>query len=134
AAVRMATELGVTTIRLATTERSVPRLEGGQEEKKLERLSRIALEASRQSERDRAPTVLAPLPLLEAAAEVDVSFDRFVAAERATAPGPRVTKDGAALVVGPEGGFTEAELEALRALGFVPVSLGTTILRVSTAV
>jgi 16S rRNA (uracil1498-N3)-methyltransferase len=134
ASVRMATELGVTTIRLALTERSVPRLDGGQGATKLERLRRIALEASRQSERDRAPSVLSPVPLLEAAAGVDPSFDRFVAAERAEAAGPRVTREGAAVVIGPEGGFTEAELEALQALGFVPVSLGLTILRVSTAV
>jgi 16S rRNA (uracil1498-N3)-methyltransferase len=134
AAVRVATELGATSIRLAVTERSVPRLEGGRDEKKLERLRRIALEASRQSERDRAPSIHPLAPLLEAASAVDRSLDRFVAAERAVAAGPRVTREGAAIVIGPEGGFTERELSALQALGFVPVSLGPTILRVSTAV
>jgi 16S rRNA (uracil1498-N3)-methyltransferase len=134
AAVRMATELGATSIRLAITERSVPRLEGGQEAKKLERLLRIALEASRQSERDHAPSVHAPRPLLEAAAAVDRSFDRFVAVERADAGGPRVTREGAAIVIGPEGGFTPGEVRDITELGFVAVSLGPTILRVSTAV
>ena len=134
AAVRMATELGVTTLRLAVTERSMPRAEGAQEAKKLERLARIALEASRQSERDEAPTLLPPRPLLEAAAEVDPTVDRFVAAERSGAPGPRVSTAGAAIVVGPEGGFSSAELAALEELGFRAVSLGPTILRVSTAV
>jgi 16S rRNA (uracil1498-N3)-methyltransferase len=37
------------------------------------------------------------------------------------------------LAVGPEGGFEEVELEALKAGGFVPVSLGRTILRFETA-
>lgn len=134
AAIRMATELGATAIRLAITERSVPRLEGETDEKKLARLRRIALEASRQCERDLAPEIHPPKPLLDAAADVDPSFDRFVAAERADAPGPTVRAHGAAVVVGPEGGFTEGELASLLALGFVPISLGPTILRVSTAV
>jgi 16S rRNA (uracil1498-N3)-methyltransferase len=59
--------------------------------------------------------------------------------ERPDAPGLRSTLEGksnsaAALAIGPEGGWTEAEISAARAAGFVEASLGQNILRTETAV
>ncbi|HEX7153740.1 MAG TPA: 16S rRNA (uracil(1498)-N(3))-methyltransferase [Thermoanaerobaculia bacterium] len=47
---------------------------------------------------------------------------------------PRSVEEAVTLAIGPEGGFIEAEVESLRRVGFVPVSIGARILRVETAV
>ena len=47
---------------------------------------------------------------------------------------PRQISQAAVLAIGPEGGFIEREVETFRDIGFTPVSLGTRILRVETAV
>jgi 16S rRNA (uracil1498-N3)-methyltransferase len=58
----------------------------------------------------------------------------FAAIERSDAPPPAAAAGARALLVGPEGGFTPAELEALRAHPFVTsASLGPRILRADTA-
>jgi 16S rRNA (uracil1498-N3)-methyltransferase len=56
------------------------------------------------------------------------------AIERSDAPAPRRPTGPAALLVGPEGGFDQRELDALRRLPFLlPASLGPRILRAETA-
>jgi len=70
-----------------------------------------------------------------AAADADA---RFCLWENATDPlGPQLSdviarRGSLAFAVGPEGGLTEAEVEAARVSGFAPVSLGRFILRTET--
>jgi len=122
------TELGVDRIRFLTFARSV-RVANFP----LDRLRRVAVEASKQSGRLFLPDVLPPAPFeafLDQANEFDV---RIFGTHEHTATLPR-WRDGTALyVVGPEGGFAPSETDALAAHGFVPVRVGENILRIETA-
>ncbi len=130
AIVRATTEVGVSSIHLAISTRCVAR-PSAKASDKLRRLRRIATEAARQSGRATVPEVLAPASLFEVAARAPQTVRRLVAA-----PGGRAIGDPGAdawLVVGPEGGLSEAEIVHLEELGFERVSLGPTILRTETA-
>jgi 16S rRNA (uracil1498-N3)-methyltransferase len=128
--VRMTTELGVGAIELAKSERTIPAPSGERAEARIERLSRIALEAARQCERDDVPSIRGPRPLLEAAA--DDAKQKLVFARRGDAV-PALEKAPVRLVVGPEGGLSEGEIDALVGLGYTPCTLGPRILRAETA-
>ncbi len=98
-----------------------------------DRLAAIAAEAAEQSERLTVPVLheLRPLPALLDAWPADRPL--FAAVERSgAAPPPAAARAG--LLIGPEGGFTEAELDLLRGCPFVtPVGLGPNVLRAETA-
>jgi 16S rRNA (uracil1498-N3)-methyltransferase len=125
--VRQATELGVTMIQPILTERTnTARVNLG-------RLASIAEEAAEQCERLTVPVLRPPVPLAAALAERPAGEILAVAAERSAASWPSRPAD--ALLVGPEGGFTPAELDGLRRHPFVvEISLGPRILRAETAV
>jgi 16S rRNA (uracil1498-N3)-methyltransferase len=129
--VRMATELGVHALRLADSERSVPRL--GADSPKLERVRRIALEACAQSEQAWAPELSAPQPLAAAAAAAPPSADKFVFWEASRAALGSTQAREVWAIVGPEGGLCDHEVDVLAGLGYTPVGLGGGILRVETA-
>jgi len=132
--VRMSTELGVSAIQLATSERTVGRIEGSAVVKRLERLCRIAREAARQSGRAQIPDVLPPVPLLEAAARAPEAAARIVMWEESQQPLPtRIDAACAWIVIGPEGGVSEAEISRLTELGFGHRRMGQSVLRVDTA-
>ncbi len=130
-AVRGATEVGVAAIHLAVSRRSVARPTAEAFLKRLDRLERIAQEASRQSGRAAVPDLLPPAPLAEVAARAPSSARRLVCAPG----GGEISSGGdvAWVIVGPEGGLSDAELGALEAAGWSRVSLGETILRTETA-
>jgi 16S rRNA (uracil1498-N3)-methyltransferase len=135
-AVEKATELGVTRIVPVAATRSERGLfEGGQ--KRVERWRRIGHEASEQSRRLQAPEIDAPVKLIQALR--DDSRHRFWCDERPGAP-PLVEAfqpsagDSSALLIGPEGGWTDPEREQFAAAGWRGVSLGPLVLRAETAV
>lgn len=130
------TELGAQGFIPVACERSVVKLDG-KEERKLERWQRIVEEAARQCGRADVPTVQGPLPLVKS---MDLLQDTQVLvldeeetavplSEAARAAGERPL----ALVVGPEGGLSRAEVSQLIARGARPVTLGRLILRTETA-
>jgi len=139
-AVEKATELGVSRILPVAASRSERGLfEGGQ--KRVERWRRIAHEASEQSRRWRVPEVEAPVRLpevLNVALNGD-STHRFWCDERPGAP-PLTTAfhprpgDSTALLIGPEGGWTDPERAQFAAAEWFGVSLGPLVLRAETAV
>lgn len=106
--------------------------------KRRERWERILIEASQQSRRDALPVLLGPVSLGEATRwEADV---RLLLDEAASAPPllgslpvPVKAADRVALMLGPEGGWTDEERAAIAAAGWTPVSLGPQILRAETA-
>jgi 16S rRNA (uracil1498-N3)-methyltransferase len=103
--------------------------------KRSERWARIARESSQQSRRVQIPEILPAVRFedcLEAAAE-----HRFFLDEGAAPPLlreiPGERSDTAALLVGPEGGWTDAERAQAIAAQWLPVSLGPLVLRAETA-
>jgi len=126
--VQKATELGAARLVPVLTARS------GAERINADRLARIAREAAEQCERLDLPDIAAPAPLPAVLAAWPPDRTLHAAIERERAPPLRPASGPAALLVGPEGGFAPAELDALRAHPFVlPVSLGPLILRAETA-
>jgi 16S rRNA (uracil1498-N3)-methyltransferase len=134
-------ELGVAGVVPVIFERSIVRLDVDRAHARGERLRRVALAAARQSRRTAIPEVSDPidasaLPVLLSAFDVVL-----VAWEEARAvPGiPAALMDVAgssakvAVIVGPEGGLSRGEVEALVTAGARPVSLGSTVLRTETA-
>jgi len=134
--VRAATALGASAIVIATSERSVAR--GEASERRLARLKAIALDAARQSGRGDLPELAGPLPLDQALAEHASAGAQKLCLE------PEATQTlGAALrsrrsrplvlLVGPEGGFSDAERESFARAGFEAVRLGSLVLRTELA-
>jgi 16S rRNA (uracil1498-N3)-methyltransferase len=130
--VQKTSELGVARIVPVLTARSVARPEAG----KRPRWQKIAGEAARQCGRADVPAIDAPTPLQAALSLSELPARRIALYEnepgrslRSLLGEPAPT----ALLVGPEGGFTEGEVAAARAAGFVTVGLGPRILRVETA-
>jgi len=140
-ALEKATELGVGTIVPLAAARSEKALLAGAS-KRAERWKRILVEASQQSRRLRIPE-LAPLTKPDAVFPARSERLKVFLSERADAPPLRkiLEGDGAtgpaaavALAIGPEGGWTDLELECGRKQAFCEASLGRLILRTETAV
>lgn len=126
--VEKATELGVSVIQPIITART------NADHVNLERLRAIAIEAAEQCERLEVPEIRAPLQLGRLMAEWPAGRPLFVADERRTGSLLGFGAGPCALMTGPEGGFTEQELEAIaRTPQVTRVSLGARILRAETA-
>jgi 16S rRNA (uracil1498-N3)-methyltransferase len=135
-AIQAATELGVSEIIPWQASRSISRWDAVKEAKARARWQQIVNEAGKQSLRACWPEVQASLNTTELAKAVS-GFDLVLVLDtRATLPLSSVSipKVGAvAIVVGPEGGLEASELEALAGSGATLVSLGSNVLRTSTA-
>lgn len=134
--IEKATELGVATVTPVQTDRSEKGLERAAP-KRLARWQRIAREASEQSRRVRLPSIEAPMALPEALRErADYRLALDEAASRpilSALPGSQTPGARVALLVGPEGGWTDREREDIARAGWSAVSLGANILRAETA-
>ena len=134
--IEKATELGVAQLTPVQAERSEKGLERAAR-KRLDRWNRIAREASEQSRRARLPELCAPLALsevLHAAADYPYLLDEGDACPVLSAfPALRRSEDRVALLVGPEGGWTDRERAEITQAGWRAVSLGSGILRAETA-
>lgn len=132
-----AVQLGLESLILTRSQRVMANFDGGALQP--ERLERRLLEACRQCERSAVPPVSGPFELLDYLKEPQPGALRLVASERGGAPLAEALKGVAAgavihAVVGPEGGFTAAELQAAVDAGWVPVTLGPRPLKVPVAV
>jgi len=127
--VEKATELGVGVLRPVTTARTVV------DRLNLDRLRAHAVEAAEQCDRTALPVLAAPEKLGMVLRAWDASRPLLFADEEGGTPLAAVARAGpAAILVGPEGGFTAEERAAIRATpGATPVSLGPRILRADTA-
>jgi 16S rRNA (uracil1498-N3)-methyltransferase len=135
-AIEKATELGADAIVPLITQRSDTHLVAAAQ-KRVERWRRIAREASQQSRRSLPPEVLDPRKLKEAltsAYGAKVVLSEHEKDRRLATAIPEVNPtETVSLAVGPEGGWTEKELEAFSSAGWVTASLGPNILRAETA-
>jgi len=128
--IQKAVELGVAAIQPVFSEKSVVRLSGEREAKKLLHWQRIAIAACEQCGRNRIPEVREPLALdrYVAAAGVKILLSPSGSGKLAgLATSPLI------LACGPEAGFSDAEEARLLRAGFTAVRLGPRVLRTETA-
>lgn len=132
--VQKAVELGVTAIVPLATARSVVRLDG-KEEKKRERWQRIAAEAAGQCGRGILPQVEPPVPFTQALSRLsrEKTLCFYEGGGRPLSQLVNPGESRLSIVIGPEGGFAEEEIAALRAGGATIATLGPRILRCETA-
>lgn len=135
--VEKATELGVSVIQPFEAVRSERGLAAAAQ-KRLARWEKIALEASQQSRRAHLPHIEAPVRFaaaLETGADVRLLLDEAPETKPIleALPETRTPDDHIALLLGPEGGWTDEERERATVARWAPCSLGTTILRAETA-
>lgn len=130
--VRISTELGVACIAPVLSDRTLL----NPSPQKLERWRRIAAEAAEQSERAFVPTILEPVTFKEAVIN-NTANQRYICEARGeyshlqTVINP--IGDNVVIATGPEGGWTDREIQEAIAVGFQGVSLGRRILRAVTA-
>ena len=123
-----ATELGASALLPVITERT------NNERINMSRLAAIALEAAEQSERLTIPVLHPPRRLSELMADWPSERPLVAAIERSDAPPPPRGLSRAGLIIGPEGGFSPAEIGLLRRQPYlVEASLGPHVLRAETA-
>ncbi len=134
------TELGVCAFVPTICERCVANLDAANQESRLTRWRHIIREAAEQSGRGLLPSLHPPVPLALACSQKEglsllpwegETALGIRAALRMHAPGSEPLAVN--LFIGPEGGFTEAEVGLARSQGIVTVSLGPRILRAETA-
>ena len=130
-----ATELGVASVYPVHSDRSEVKLEGDRATKRLAHWRSVVVSGCEQSGRARVPDV-APAQSLQALLAGDLpSTRRFLLdpeAPHAIATVPAVEGD-CVLAVGPEGGWSPRDRQALQAAGFEGLRLGPRILRTETA-
>lgn len=135
--VEKTTELGVTRIVPVKTERTI------KSNLNFERLGRIAIEATEQSGR-MAPPIIDEVTTLETAmkealhnqGQGNVFFGHISSTyseDGSVDKGAKQTNTPVALFIGPEGGWTEQEVDMFQGGGILPIALGQFVLRAETA-
>jgi 16S rRNA (uracil1498-N3)-methyltransferase len=127
--VEKATELGAARLLPVITQRTIA------ERVKLERLEAIAIEAAEQCGRTKLPEIAEPIALKHLLNHRDAARTLYFADEEGGEWAPDAFTAGpCAILIGPEGGFTQDERSAIRAApNSVAISLGPRILRAETA-
>ncbi len=136
--IRQAVEAGVQRIVPLTSEHAVPRYEEGREEKKRRRWEGIVREAVQQSGSGAVSEVTPPIEMSRISEYWDgegpgLFFHQQPLEQSALHRYLSHYPSEVAVAIGPEGGFSDAEIELLRAAGFSPVFLQTNVLRAETA-
>ncbi len=132
--IRCCTELGVTYIAPVLSDRTLL----NPSPQKLERWRRIVSESAEQSERAFVPTILEPVAF-KTAINANTATHSYICQARGDYPHLKQvinntnTAREIIIAIGPEGGWTDQELEIAVKSGFVAISLGCRILRAVTA-
>lgn len=131
--IQKATEVGASSIIPLFTERCEVKITGDRVENRLKHWERIAISACEQSGRCVIPAIAAPNDLSAWLREARTGAS-FVLDHRGTAGFPQQTRpEAVTLLVGPEGGLSESEIDAALTAGFRSVRLGPRVLRTETA-
>jgi 16S rRNA (uracil1498-N3)-methyltransferase len=138
--IQKAVELGVYEIIPVITKRTVVRLDEKKEQKKQTRWQSIAESAAKQAGRALIPEVAASMSFekaLHMCNRLDAVLIPYEKAEGMRSARELVHamhgRQSIGIFIGPEGGFEESEIEAAKAAGAVPMTLGRRILRTETA-
>ncbi len=128
-----ATELGVTKITPLITERTEVKVGGERQEKLVDRWQQIVISACEQCQRNLLPELSAPVQISEWLTTVNSDL-RFVLHHRDSKTLPAEQKpQSVTLLIGPEGGLSESEIEQAQAKKFSALTLGPRVLRTETA-
>ncbi|WP_166167379.1 16S rRNA (uracil(1498)-N(3))-methyltransferase [Acinetobacter sp. SA01] len=132
-AIQKATELGVSKIQLLTSERCEMRLKYDRDQKKIDHWQGIAIAACEQCGMNKVPEVLAPVSLQDWL-ETELPTTKLVLAPNKDQVNvlENATQD-IALLIGPEGGLSEAEIQLSNQAGFINWCIGNRVLRTETA-
>ncbi|WP_137191656.1 16S rRNA (uracil(1498)-N(3))-methyltransferase [Stenotrophomonas rhizophila] len=130
-----ATELGVNAIVPVNAERTEVKLDAARAEKRLAHWTSVVVSACGQSGRARVPSVAAPQSLLDAARQMPaealkLTLDPLGEHRLSTLP---PAPGGVVIAIGPEGGWSPRDRQALGEAGFQGLQLGPRILRTETA-
>ncbi|OGT47618.1 MAG: 16S rRNA (uracil(1498)-N(3))-methyltransferase [Gammaproteobacteria bacterium RIFCSPHIGHO2_12_FULL_41_20] len=132
--IQKAVELGVHCITPLLTERCTVQLDATRREKRLAHWRSIIVSACEQCGRNQLPNIAEPEQLTAWLASVQTTM-RFVlsphVAETLPSHFPEAAKE-ALLLIGPEGGFSDAEMQRVYQYRFIPLNLGPRILRTET--
>ena len=130
------TELGVHRFVPVAFSRCVVKWDKKDDQKKLPRWQRIALEAAKQSGRALVPEVESPISFQELLRRIPSHEAVLIPWEEERGNGIRkkwLGEKDVAIIIGPEGGMDAAEIEQMQAAGAQPVTLGPRIFRTETA-
>ena len=133
-AIQKATELGVSEITPLFTERSEVRLSSERQAKRTKHWQQVAISACEQSYRAVLPTITEPESLNDWLQRCDAELKLVLSPH--TEPlvlGELERPSSVALLIGPEGGLEDSEVEHAIAVGFHPWLLGPRVLRTETA-
>ncbi|WPO66342.1 16S rRNA (uracil(1498)-N(3))-methyltransferase [Acinetobacter haemolyticus] len=132
-AIQKATELGVTTIQLLTSDRCEMRLKYDRDQKKLDHWRSVAIAACEQCGMNRVPEILAPISLNDWV-KSELPTSRFVLAPNKDQTNILLNSTpDIALLIGPEGGLSETEIETANQYQFKNWCIGDRVLRTETA-
>ncbi|MFL0805435.1 MAG: 16S rRNA (uracil(1498)-N(3))-methyltransferase [Agarilytica sp.] len=128
-----ATELGVTQISPLITARSEVKLSSERLEKKMAGWKKVIIGACEQCQRNVLPELKDVQPI-QSYIEHSQSSVKLVLHHRSDdALHSLKPEQSAALLIGPEGGLSDTEIQAAETLGFMPLKLGNRVLRTETA-
>jgi 16S rRNA (uracil1498-N3)-methyltransferase len=131
--VQKATELGVATISPLYTERTEVRLRGEREARKQQHWRQVVVSACEQCGRSIIPTVYEPAALAQWLASAGGERKLVLHHRASAAPAGAQVPASVNLLVGPEGGLSDAEIAAAESAGFESLALGPRVLRTETA-
>lgn len=132
-AIQKAVELGVAAITPLYTERGDVRLKGDREEKKRAHWQAVAASACEQSGRAVVPPVHPPLLLSEWLVKRQEPLRLMLHLATGNTFSQKPRPSAVALLIGPEGGLSDADINAALAGGFTSLTLGPRVLRTETA-
>lgn len=131
-AVQKSTELGVSQITPLYTQYGEVRLKADRAEKKLLHWQKIAISACEQSGRLDVPVIHSPLSFMDLS--LSENANRWMLEPSGTSSLPdSIVERKIDLLIGPEGGFSTAEIEWAQGKNFQIIALGSRILRTETA-
>ncbi|WP_148863991.1 16S rRNA (uracil(1498)-N(3))-methyltransferase [Marinobacter fonticola] len=133
-AIQKSVEMGVDRITPLVSERCEVKLKGDREDKRLRHWQQVAISAAEQCGRARVPAIEPVSTLADWFAATEATDLRLVLHHRTAQSLAGLAKpETLALLVGPEGGLSDEEIQAAEEVGFLPAALGPRVLRTETA-
>lgn len=134
--IQKATELGVTEIQPLATERSIAKLSPERAAKRTEHWQQVAISACEQCGRNVLPVIHPPLDITAWLQQMRAeNISKFILLPQGSVSLQSQLKPQgtAVLLIGAEGGFSQAEGETALLCGFIPIRLGVRVMRTETA-